>query len=166
MATIYGSVAGADTYHSERGNAAWALASTTDKESALLRASEYIDGHYRGSFQGYRTNGRSQEREWPRTDAYVWTQWTWELLDKNTVPYEVENATYEAALRELATPGFFTPDYTPGKNKKSVKVDSISVEYWSDEQYPVVKALDYIIAPLLAKNGMQQNPLSGKAVIA
>jgi hypothetical protein len=131
-----------------------------------LRGSEYIDGAYRTAFQGYRTEGRDQVREWPRDEAYVFEKWDWVLLDKTAVPVEVEQATYEAALRELASPGFFTPDYTPGKNKKSVRVDSIAVEYWSDEQYPVVKKLDFILAPLIASDGYRDNPLSGKVTLA
>ena len=166
MSAIYGSIIGADDYNSARGNDSWALASDEDKESALLRASEYIDGAYRGSFQGYRTDGRDQDREWPRDEAYVFDKWDWVLLDKTVVPKEIEMATYEAAISELARPGFFTPDQTPGKNKKSVTVDSISVEYWSGEQYPVVKSLAFILAPLIASDGASRNPLSGKVTIA
>mgnify|MGYP001468605960 CR=1 FL=1 len=164
--TTYGTVAGADAYHDARGNAAWASTPTDEKEAALLRASEYIDGHYRSMFQGYRTDGRAQDREWPRTDAYVWSQQTWQLLDANTVPDEIERATYEAAFREL-TPGFLTPDVVPSSNKKSVRVEgAVSVEYWSDEQYPVIRKIDEILAPLIASDGYAKSPLSGKVTIA
>lgn len=164
--TTYGTVSDADTYHAGRGNVAWAAATDPDKASALLRASEYIDGTYRTAFQGYRTDGRSQVREWPREDAYVFEKWDWVELPNNIVPVEVESATYEAALREL-TPGFLTPDVVPGKNKKSVRVEgAVSVEYWSDEQRPVIEKIAQVLAPLIASDGYRNNPLSGKVTIA
>ena len=162
----YGTTAEADTYHADRGNSAWAAAAEADKQSALLRASEYIDGTYRTAFQGYRTNGRSQVREWPREDAFVFEKWDWVELPNDTVPVEVLSATYEAALREL-TPGFLTPDVIPGKNKKSVRVEgAVSVEYWSDEQRPVIEKIAQVLAPLIASDGYRNNPLSGKVTIA
>ena len=171
MTTFYGTDAGADAYHTERGNSAW-TGTTAEKEAALLRASEYIDWAYLGVWRedrfGYRTSGRSQDREWPRTDAYVWSEWTWQLLDANTVPDEVINATYEAALLEIATPGYFTPDYTPGKAVKKAAVSgAVSVEYWSDDQYPVVRRIGMVLAPLITgEDGASSNPLSGKVNIA
>lgn len=42
----YAAVAFADTYHLDRGNTAWASATQTAKETALVRATDYIDGRY------------------------------------------------------------------------------------------------------------------------
>ncbi|HEV8077511.1 MAG TPA: DnaT-like ssDNA-binding protein [Marinobacter sp.] len=171
MTTFYGSEAGADAYHTERGNTAWS-GTAAEKEAALLRASEYIDWAFLASWRedrfGYRTAGRSQDREWPRTDAYVWTEWTWVVLPDNEVPIEVINATYEAALLEIGTPGYFTPDYTPGKAVKRAAVSgAVSVEYWSDDQYPVVRKIGLVLSPLLTgQDGSGANPLSGKVNLA
>ncbi|AGH31815.1 head-tail adaptor Ad1 [Salicola phage CGphi29] len=164
MAEFYGSVSAADTYHSERGNADWGNSAQADKESALVRASEYVDAQYRNSFSGYRTEGRNQIREWPREWAYVWEMWDWKLIPDDEVPREVERATYEAALRELGEPGFLTPDVIPGQTRKSVSVDgAISVQYWSDRQKPVVEKIDMVLAPLIAESpGGLPNKLTGK----
>ena len=163
---FYGTVAEADTYHAARGNTDWTAASNDAKEQALIRATEYIDGHYRSTFMGYKAGGRSQVREWPREDFFVLEKTQWLELPSDEIPREIEEATYEAALREL-TPGFLVPDVIPGKNKKSVSVDgAVSVEYWSDEQYPVIKKIDQILAPLIASGGYRENPLSGKVIIA
>lgn len=164
MAEYYGTISAADTYHSDRGNSAWAAGATVDKTSALVRASEYIDGQYRSSFSGHRTQGRDQVREWPREWAYVWEEWDWQLIPDDEVPREVERATYEAALRELNEPGFLTPDVVPGKNKKSVSVDgAVSVTYWSDRQKPIIEKIDMVLAPLLSNApGGAPNKLTGK----
>ena len=64
-------------------------------EAALVRAQDYIAHHYLN-----------------RT--------------ARTVPEEVQdNATYEAAKLELATPGFFSKTYTPDQQKVLTKVDGI-----------------------------------------
>ena len=164
---FYGTVSEADTYHSERGNTAWAAADASAKEAALLRASEYVDGQYRNSFSGYRTQGRDQVREWPREWAYVWEKWDWELIPDDEVPREIKRATYEAALRELDEPGFLTPDVVPGNTRRSVSVEgAVSVTYWSDRQKPIVEKIDMVLAPLIASiEGQQRNPLSGKVAI-
>lgn len=164
--SYYGTPVAALTYHADRGNTAWITAGTDERAAALLRASEYIDGTYRASFQGYKTGGRAQAREWPRTDAYVFELATWQALDANTVPDEIERATYEAALREL-TPGYLTPDFIPSEGKKSVSVDgAVSVEYWSPEKQPSIKKIQLILLPLLASDGYSTSSLSGKVDIA
>lgn len=164
--SAYGTVQGADDYHSARGNLKWAAASGADREVALLRGSEYIDATFRGAWPGYKTDGRSQLREWPRTDAFVQDGAAIVALPANDVPIEVEHASYEAALRELGAPGFLTPDVIPGKQKKRVNVAGVvAVEYWSNEQKPMVEAIGMILAPLFAVNG-QRSRLSGKVRIA
>src|SRR5258706_465381 len=72
-ANSYISVADADSYHSTRGNSTWTEASTSPdqgKTAALIRATKAIDSRYRGRFPGFRTNGRYQSLDWPRTAAY------------------------------------------------------------------------------------------------
>lgn len=161
----YGTTADALTYHSDRGNSAWAAATTEAQDQARLRASEYIDFTYRSWLQGYKTGGRSQVREWPREDVLVWNGALQEELDSSVVPVEIEQATYEAALRELGQPGYLTPDVIAGKNKKSVSVEgAISVEYWSDDMKPMVEKIGMILQPLFDIDGGYGNPLVGKAV--
>lgn len=160
----YGTLDGANEYHSARGNTAWASGSDPAKLIALLRGSEYIDATFRSAFPGYKTAGRSQPREWPRTDAYVEDGRFFNALPVDEIPVEVIHASYEAALRELAQPGFLTPDIIPGKQKKSVSVaGAVSVEYWSNEQKPMIESIGMIMGSLFA--GMAPpSPLSGKVV--
>lgn len=160
---IYGTNTGADAYHAARGNSAWSSATESDQDSALLRAAEYLDGNWRALFQGYKTGGRAQAREWPRESVLVWNGSQQSELDKNTVPIEIEHAAYEAALRELSSPGYFNPDIIPGKNKKSVSVSgAVSVQYWSDDMKPMVEKIGLILAPLFDVSGGGASMLSGE----
>lgn len=161
--SAYGSAAGASSYHAERGNSEWAAATLDQQDQARLRASEYIDNNWRMLFQGYKTGGRVQEREWPREDVLVRNGAQQVELDGDTVPVEIENATYEAALRELKNPGYFNPDVIPGKSKKSVSISgAVSVEYWSDDMRPVVEKIGLIMGPLFAVSGGMLSGLSGE----
>ncbi len=45
-ANVYISQADADTYHSDRNNTAWAALSSTEKNAALLYATQYLDANY------------------------------------------------------------------------------------------------------------------------
>lgn len=165
---FYGSVADADAYHLARGNATW-TGSNEVKQAALTRASAYIDGRYRyvpkcGAswplFSGEKTGGRAQELAWPRTGA---TDVDGNEIPDNEVPREVEHATYEAALRELVTPGSLSPDFVPSGQVTKEKVDVIEVTYAEARgmpglppNMPVIPAIDQIIGTLL--NGVCCGP--------
>ena len=161
MATLYGTLAAADTYHAERGNTTW-TGSDADKDAARLRATEYIDQAYRSSFPGYKTEQRDQDREWPRSDAF---DIEGNYLDHTTVPIEVENATYEASLRELISPGSLLPDFNPGGQRKRVKVDVIEIEYaapyGAESVVPIITIIQGILAPVLT--GSLSSGIAGKA---
>lgn len=159
---IYGSVADATTYHAARGNAAWAAATDADKASALQRATDYIDGRYRrmtaggcwvSMFRGARTDGRAQDLEWPRTGA---TDSEGNEIPDDEVPTEVEHATYEAALRELADPGSLSPEFVASQQVTREKVGPVEVAYsdtsasgYMPPNRPVVPAIDDILAGLI-----------------
>lgn len=154
MADYYGSVANADQYHSARGNVAWT--GTNDaKLAALFRASQYIDGMGQcdgmSLFPGTKTGGRAQVLAWPRTGA---TDWSGAAILADEVPIEVEYATYEAALRELTTPGSLSPDYVPGAQVKREKVDVLETEYavpaaGVNPVRPVVSVVMDMLAPVM-----------------
>lgn len=122
-------------------------------EAARVRASMWIDARYGARFSGKKTDGRDQERAQPRTgqiDAEGLE------IDEDEVPIEVEYATYEATLLELASPGSLQPTVTPAKNIKKVSVEgAVSVEYantGTSDQLPVITIIDGILAPLLDTN--------------
>ena len=159
----YGTVAEADAYHTARGNTHW-NGSDAHKLAALVRASAYIDGHYRtrpnncglmlSRFGGRKAGGRAQVLEWPRVDC---VDTDGEPVESDAVPIEVEHATYEAALRELVTPGSLTPDFVASTLAKREKVDVIEVEYAVAEAKPgqlpptspTLPIVDGLLAPLL-----------------
>lgn len=164
--SFYGTVLGADSYHDDRGNSAWAALTEPAKESALTRGSDYVDQRYRerlasgkwaSMFSGVRTDGRSQDREWPRTGA---TDYEGSEIGTSETPTEVENATYEAALREAAEPGSLSPDYTMTGQVTQETVGPITVKYADTSSMkmpkgietpnrPIIPEIDEIIAPVL-----------------
>lgn len=135
--SFYGTEAKADTYHTARGNSTW-TGDSDAKETALLRGSEYIDHNFRSSFPGYRAELRDQTREWPRAWAFDYEN---NAIADDEIPIEVEEATYEAALRELTDPGSLFPDFTPGQQTKREKIGPIEVEYTSPQGLASAKVL-------------------------
>ena len=164
MPDFYGTVAAADAYHAARANAAW-TGEEPAKQAALLRASAYIDGKYqfqnaRGRweslFSGIKTGGRAQALQWPRTGA---ADNEGSAIPADEIPTEIEQATYEAALREIAAPGSLSPDYVATNAIKRQKVDVLEIEYQSAAPgaggvptRPVITVVDELVAPLLGCN--------------
>lgn len=156
----YGDLTDAGVYHAARGNSAWAAYTSEQQEAALVRGSDYVDGRYRtrlksgrwvSLFSGVKTDGRSQAREWPRSGA---TDYEGNEIADDVVPVEVEYAAYESALREAATPGSLSPDFTPSTQVTQETVGPITVKYadGGDSETPnrpVIPAIDEIIAPVL-----------------
>lgn len=106
-AESYLSVADCDTYHSNRGNTAWAALATTAKEQALRKATDYLVQEYRMRWKGTRMTA-AQALDWPRAYVYMEAVLTGltgtdfpELVPNDVVPVEVENATADLALKSL-----------------------------------------------------------------
>ncbi|HNY81066.1 MAG: hypothetical protein RBS72_22010 [Sedimentisphaerales bacterium] len=95
-ANSYLSVADADTYHANITRSTnWSSATQTEKENALIVATQYLDIRFQGRWRGYR-NTRSQALSWPRysvedDDGYV--------LDATALPQKLQDACAEMALR-------------------------------------------------------------------
>lgn len=140
-AEAYVSVADAATYLAARGDTTWAAAATADKEAALRRATAAIDGRYGQQFPGTRLRNRLQALEWPRADADDVENYP---IAADAVPVEVKNATCEAALVELGTPGAMMPTVQRDDLLKRVKAGSVEVEYMHNAPakavYPLVHA--------------------------
>lgn len=164
MADFYGTVDGYHTYHTEResltgphGDAA-VLA-------ALLVASEWIDARFVSLFCGLKVGMRAQVREWPRVGALDYYGY---VIDQTTVPIEVEQATYEAALIHLTGSTPLSQNYTPARYK-SVSVDgAISLEYANfnsaDETQTQFKRIEDILSGITAVRGAVDNGLNGRVV--
>lgn len=155
-AESYISVTDATTYHSDRGNAAWAaLASDTVREQLLRKATEYMLQVYRQAWKGVRMTS-TQALDWPRGYVYLEPVITGanqefpNLVADNIVPTEVKRACAELALK--ANSGPLAPDLTQGKKK--VKVGPLETEY--DQYSPQTKryrSIDLMLAPFLVSTG-------------
>lgn len=161
MTDFYGTAAGFQTYHTARGRDVSAYA-TDDVNVALLVASEWLDGSFGYRWPGYKVGDRAQQtRDWPRS----WVQDREGYpVSADFVPTEIENATYEAALRHLQDETVLQADYTPNRYKRVSIEGSVSAEYLSlsaeqvQKQFPII---GQILAPLLEGNGGVSSISSG-----
>ena len=122
-------------------------------ETATRRATIWLDGRYRRKFPGERTNGRSQALEWPR---YGVTDYDGNEVASDAIPVEVENATAEAAWREVSGTSL-SPDVTGAAVVKRERIGAIEVEYAgipsSDANRPTIVAVEDILSGLFPVGG-------------
>lgn len=149
-AESYESVASADTYHANRGNAAWAALTTTAKEQALRKATDYMTQAYRLRWDGCRTNS-TQALDWPRSLVEIKdTNYIGSYVDQNTIPIEIKKACCE--LASMSLDGDLAPNIE--RETASESVGSISVSYFQGStQHTVYRAIDLILKPYLRNNG-------------
>lgn len=146
------SVADADAYHAARGVTLWATLSTTEKEQALRRGTDYMSQTYRLRWTGYRKND-TQALDWPRYDAVKPDSTVGRFMAyfaDNIVPTEVRNACAELAFRaasgELAADvGQAVTERTVGPITTKFAPGSVAVKRYV--------AVDRLLAPLLADGG-------------
>lgn len=139
-ANSYCNVAYADAYHSDRGNAAWASATTQNKQAALVKATDYIDQTYR--FLGEPAND-GQALSWPReADGF----------DEDEIPTRLKQAVCILALTALTEA--LNPDIAPGSSVKSKRVDVLEVEYFESAVKRTVRpAIDGLMKALTGGAG-------------
>lgn len=143
----YASVAQADSYFADRGNADWAALTTTAKEQALIKATDFLEATYRSAWKGYRVSS-TQALSWPRVEVTADSF----PIPSSIVPLPVVNACAELAIRATTTE--LLADQ--GQTVKREKVDVLEVEYqdFSDptERYPLVNRL--LLPFLLSSSGL------------
>lgn len=125
-ADSYASLAAALAYHAAVGNTVWASSTDALREPALRRATAWVDGTFRVRWPGFPFYGRVQALDWPRVgvaDPHGY------VVDYLTVPVEIVNATCEAALRELVTPGSLAPDYVEAEQVATATAGPVSVTF-------------------------------------
>lgn len=149
-AESYESVANADTHHSNRGNTAWAALTTTAKEQALRKATDYMTQAYRDRWAGYRTN-TGQSLDWPRALVEIKdVNYIGSYVDQDSIPSEVKKACCELALMSLD--GDLAPNLE--RETASESIATISVSYFQgSKQYTVYRAIDMMLKPLLRNGG-------------
>ena len=140
----YVSVEDADAYWAIRGDDDWDSASDEEKESALVRATTYIDYNY--EFVGYHKDGANLA--FPRHGCYhISGNFRCKYVDSNTTPVEVKEACYELGLEALG--GDLVANST-GRRLKKEKVGDLEQEYFQGQSeetfYPRV---DRLLSPFL-----------------
>jgi hypothetical protein len=143
-AESYLSVAGADTYHANFGNTAWALLDTPTKEAALRKATAYLQQAYRFHWKGTRAGtAQALDVAFAGLPYYVGT---------SVVPTEVQQACAELALKASAAP--LAPDLERATAME--KIGSIQVEYVAGApQYTRYRAIDLMLRPYIDQSGVK-----------
>lgn len=120
-ANAYVSVASVDTHHTDRGNTRWTDFSATDKEQAIVRATDYVDKRFGKRFRGVRQL-KDQALEWPRLDAFDDDGF---LLSGSLddIPRNLAKAIAEYALR-AAICNVLAPDPTLPVPKQDLTIDA------------------------------------------
>lgn len=97
---------------------------TTATDGAIVRASLWLSSY--PSWEGSKACDCTTLLAWPRSGV---TDCDGCEYDDDVIPEIVKQATYIAALVELASPGSLTPSITPGQRVKRNKVDVIEQEF-------------------------------------
>ncbi len=105
-ANAYDSVASIDTHHEDHGTTDWTNFTTPEKQTAIVRATSYIDKRFGRRFVGVRST-KNQGLEWPRLSAF--DQDGFLLSDVDAIPRQLLKACAEYALR-AAVCGILAPD--------------------------------------------------------
>lgn len=163
--TFYGTVSGYRAYHTARGRNVHGHPDA-DIEVALLKSSEWLDDRYRARFAGIkRYNRETQVREWPRSDAVDVNGWS---INADTVPEEVEQATYEAAFRERAAPGSLNKDFTASAYSQVSITGALHVQYLQNRDVADVQTrfaeVDQQLARVLTGSGGMSAGIAGKGI--
>lgn len=154
-AESYVSTSDCAAYASARG-----LTFTADAagEQALRRATAWLDGTYRTRFPGQRKRFRQQALEWPRVGAADADGFP---IAADEIPSEIVDATCEAAVRELASPGSMSPDLERGGAIKRLQAGSVEVEYMGGASTTTLfQSIDGLLASLIGK----ASPYTARAV--
>ena len=120
-ATSYLSVAGADQYHEDHGNADW-TGTDLAKQSALINATQYVDAHYQWATG--RKSSKAQALAWPRLYAYDADDYA---IESTEVPGAVEDA-----VAYLARESLVGTDLQPNETRKTASetvVGAVAVTY-------------------------------------
>lgn len=114
----------------------------------LIRASEWLDAIYGSQWGGYKRRERDQIRDWPRFSAYDIND---DLIDENTIPVELEHATYVAAASVQSDSTILSSNYTPSRFNK-VSIDgALSVDFRNFTSSSEVQTKITLVEQLLSR---------------
>ncbi len=95
----YIDIAFANSYHSDRGHNAWKTFATSKRQTAVIRATDYIEKRFNLKFKGHRSDPTGQSLSWPRRDVFDEDDYL--LVHSDEIPKELQQATAEYAIRAL-----------------------------------------------------------------
>jgi len=149
-ANAYALVAFVDSYHSDRGNSDW-TGTTPEKETAIVRATDYIERRWGAYFKGSAEFPGVQALSFPRINLY-----DRDGVAVEGVPTKLQQAVAEYALRALTASLLSDPTTDDNITTLRERVGPIETETRYSEnlvgyelpEYPAADALlyDYIIA--------------------
>lgn len=150
----YGNASDARTYWTDHGYTIPGGWLDADITKALLVVSEWIDGKYESSFPGIRATARAQDRAWPRAGAYDCEGYA---FSNTEYPRELLAAVYEAAFKQMTTPGALSVEFTPSQYRRAAVDGAVSVEYalysYASEVQTQFEVIERAIAPILTGRG-------------
>jgi hypothetical protein len=155
-ANTYLSEADADTYWVDHGNnTTWSAATATQKQEALIIATQYMDANYNTRWLGTK-DSQTQSLAWPRSGVVDYDGY---LLSNNELPQAVQDATAEAAVRHLSSALIPDVDNPGGIKSEKVQVGALAnaVEYaGAAGQLPSYPLIDMILRHLLTGVGTME----------
>lgn len=122
-------------------------------EAALRRAAIWLDANFRYRWPGTKTNGRSQARDWPRTNAVDLEDIAIGVME---IPSELLLAQTYAASQEAKKPFSLSPVFLKGNNEKVlVAMDTMRWETRADagtieEMKPVLIDVQNALSTLIS----------------
>lgn len=138
-------VATADAFWTDRGNTDWS-GQQSDKEAALVRASDYVRNQSRYLWVGTKKT-YAQVMPWPRTGA---TEYSGQAIPDNVVPWQVQQAVAYLALAALTTPELQPTLEHGGKVRSESVAGVVSTTYADDAPVSdVIQFVDGLLQPLL-----------------
>ena len=126
-ANSYGTVSDLETYWDNR-NVSLSTYTTAQKEAALIISTQYLDNNF--TWKG-EILSLEQPLDWPRTGVY---DEQGRNVEQTEIPFQLTNALFEYAYRQLTNSDGLQPDVTDlgTLKKKAINLDggiSISKEY-------------------------------------
>jgi len=147
----YAAVADADTYLADRGVSSWAGGVASDKQAALVKASDFIDSMF--MFNGDR-NGATQAMSWPRTGASDVVEGY--DIATNVVPTAIKRAVMELAYK-VSTGTVLLKDLSRGGLYKSQTVGPLSVVYADGAPARTIYGVEGLLKGLLRPLPLQSD---------
>jgi len=138
----------ANAYFVDRGNTTWANASDPNKQSALIRATDYLVQKYTERWKGELVSF-TQALPWPRVGVYTADG---KQISSGSIPEAIENATSEMGLRALSNSDLYADEQAGRESLKRNKVDVLEKEYFqggtTQNKYTIVEEMlkDYTIS--------------------